>query len=189
MNITQSQEQSRASGSGSNSTGGEINVVRTVAGVQCFCGKEAQIRQSWTDANPGRRFYKCGDRWKSSCDYFRWWDLEKPYGWQKAALLEARDLIRSQAEELKQLREVSDGERGEDNEDRGREATDVVEKLVKENEILRVTNCSDTARAVPSTPGCYYYFLHRFRMWRGRHLPCDEVSVCSRVRNILQNKM
>ncbi|XP_048611665.1 uncharacterized protein LOC125585965 [Brassica napus] len=33
-----------------------------------------------------------------------WYDVEKPYGCQKTALLEARDLIREQAEELKNLR-------------------------------------------------------------------------------------
>ena len=27
--------------------------------VTCFCGNPAQLMVSWTDRNPGRRFFRC----------------------------------------------------------------------------------------------------------------------------------
>ncbi|PWA97153.1 zinc finger, GRF-type [Artemisia annua] len=37
----------------------------------CFCGTPAIIRTSWTQANPGRRFYCCA-RTVQNCGYFGW---------------------------------------------------------------------------------------------------------------------
>ena len=31
--------------------------------VRCFCALPAKKCKSWTDKNPGRRFYRC-ERWK-----------------------------------------------------------------------------------------------------------------------------
>ncbi|PWA74397.1 zinc finger, GRF-type [Artemisia annua] len=35
--------------------------------VQCWCGQTAVVRTSWTNQNPGRRFYGC-------CDFIDWYD-------------------------------------------------------------------------------------------------------------------
>ncbi|KAL0446231.1 UNVERIFIED_CONTAM: hypothetical protein Slati_1751000 [Sesamum latifolium] len=36
--------------------------MSTVTGfVECYCGRRAVIRTSWTDMNPGRRFSSCRD--------------------------------------------------------------------------------------------------------------------------------
>lgn len=40
-----------------------------------------------------------------SCNFFRWYDVEDPHGWQHLALLEARDIIREKKEEIAKLRE------------------------------------------------------------------------------------
>nr|GEU53325.1 zinc finger, GRF-type [Tanacetum cinerariifolium] len=40
--------------------------------VCCACGLEAVIRTSWTNRNPGRRFYSCPTL-SSTCANFLWW--------------------------------------------------------------------------------------------------------------------
>ncbi|KAL0701620.1 hypothetical protein Bca4012_057742 [Brassica carinata] len=79
-------------------------------GILCKCKRLARIAQAWTDDNPGRRFYTCEGRKVGevyeSCYFFRWYDVEAPHGWQYQALLEARDTIRGQREEIKYLKEV-----------------------------------------------------------------------------------
>ncbi|CAE5987980.1 unnamed protein product [Arabidopsis arenosa] len=99
------QQLTTGSEGGSSSTVQEFGNEMTAEGYECDCGKQTLIFQAWTDANPGRRFYRCGAGWRSECNHFRWIDLEKPHGWQKQALLEARDLIKAQDAELKRLRE------------------------------------------------------------------------------------
>lgn len=54
---------------------------------------------SWTDANPGRRFFKCDGH-----GFFDWSAKELPCLWQKRSFLEARDKIRRQTGEIKTLR-------------------------------------------------------------------------------------
>ncbi|KAJ0825832.1 putative DNA topoisomerase transcription factor GRF family [Helianthus annuus] len=44
--------------------------------VMCRCGKEAIILTSWTDNNPGRRFYGCPDQ-GSTCGFLGWYDLTR----------------------------------------------------------------------------------------------------------------
>ncbi|CAH8357936.1 unnamed protein product [Eruca vesicaria subsp. sativa] len=77
--------------------------------VACDCNRPTKIVRSWTRENPGRRFLSCrGHRVGSdfeSCNFFRWYDVEKPHGWQNLALLEAWDTIREQKEEIANLRE------------------------------------------------------------------------------------
>ncbi|CAI9296044.1 unnamed protein product [Lactuca saligna] len=41
--------------------------------VMCFCRKWAIVRTSWTDNNPGRRFWGCPDP-NSSCGFIGWYD-------------------------------------------------------------------------------------------------------------------
>ncbi|EFH50590.1 predicted protein [Arabidopsis lyrata subsp. lyrata] len=100
------QQLTTVSEGGSSSTVQELDNEMTAGGYECDCGTQALIFQAWTDANPGRRFYRCGAGRRSECNYFRWRDLEKPHGWQKKALLEARDLIKAQDAEIKRLRET-----------------------------------------------------------------------------------
>ncbi|KAG8384113.1 hypothetical protein BUALT_Bualt04G0084500 [Buddleja alternifolia] len=41
----------------------------------CHCRRLARIRCSWTDANPGRRFYGCDtNRDEGGCGFFVWLD-------------------------------------------------------------------------------------------------------------------
>ncbi|CAI0446072.1 unnamed protein product [Linum tenue] len=41
----------------------------------CRCAVPAVLRTSWTDANPGRRFFGCANyRGANACNYFRWID-------------------------------------------------------------------------------------------------------------------
>ncbi|CAH8346407.1 unnamed protein product [Eruca vesicaria subsp. sativa] len=76
--------------------------------VVCNCNRKAKVVQAWTEDNPGRRFYSCQGRKVStgydSCNFFRWYDVEKPHGWQYVALLGARDVIRQQKEEINSLK-------------------------------------------------------------------------------------
>ncbi|KAF8113888.1 hypothetical protein N665_0044s0003 [Sinapis alba] len=76
--------------------------------VLCDCNRKAKVVSAWTRENPCRRFYGCcGFRvgnGHESCNFFRWYDVEKPHGWQHLALQEARDIIRGQKEEIANLR-------------------------------------------------------------------------------------
>ncbi|EFH52677.1 hypothetical protein ARALYDRAFT_907208 [Arabidopsis lyrata subsp. lyrata] len=129
---------SSSSGSGSSSTVGDRSIVQREGGFLCYCGKTAVLCQAWTDANPGRRFYGCGEGYKNVCDYFRWRDVEKPYGWQKVALLEARDLIREQAEQIARLRALGTCGGEGDETQQTQEMVALIERLKKENEVLQV---------------------------------------------------
>ncbi|XP_024004523.1 uncharacterized protein LOC112081895 [Eutrema salsugineum] len=130
--------QSQSSGTESNAShGGGFKGY-----VKCHCGKVSVVRKAWTDDNPGRRFYGCGAaNWKS-CNFFRWFDAEKPQGWQKNALLEARDLIREQGDELKKLRAIV-GEEGKEmayvgeKSETSTQNTDMLLQLTTENNKLK----------------------------------------------------
>ncbi|PWA34818.1 zinc finger, GRF-type [Artemisia annua] len=41
--------------------------------VTCFCGNEAVLRTSWTNTNPGRRFWSCSQS-VPNCGFFLWFD-------------------------------------------------------------------------------------------------------------------
>ncbi|KAL8263918.1 hypothetical protein R6Q59_022048 [Mikania micrantha] len=41
--------------------------------VVCHCGRLATMKTSWTNNNPGRRFYTCPVS-KSKCNFFIWID-------------------------------------------------------------------------------------------------------------------
>ncbi|KAJ4867983.1 hypothetical protein Rs2_50476 [Raphanus sativus] len=82
-------------------------VYKNEDGILCKCNGLARIEQAWTEDNPGRRFYTCKSRIrKEACGFFRWYDVEKPHGWQHLALCEARDTMKGQKEEIKYLRDV-----------------------------------------------------------------------------------
>ncbi|XP_055960057.1 uncharacterized protein At4g04775-like [Mercurialis annua] len=39
----------------------------------CKCGKKARVLLSWSEKNPGRRFFRCEG---NQCSYFHWYDEE-----------------------------------------------------------------------------------------------------------------
>ncbi|KAL0889005.1 hypothetical protein Bca101_012988 [Brassica carinata] len=90
--------------------GGNIN-KRWGKGIQstvlCYCGLEAKISQAWTEKNPGRRFYGC-ERYKrrGACDFFQWYDEGEAFGWQKKALIEARNEIRKKDKTIEELKKT-----------------------------------------------------------------------------------
>ncbi|XP_019101872.1 PREDICTED: uncharacterized protein At4g04775-like [Camelina sativa] len=84
----------------SQSYGSDANSGRRCWGPICHCGKATIVVKSWTNDNPGRRFYRCVVH-----GFFGWADEEKPYDWQKISLLEARDEICHQKDEIKLLKE------------------------------------------------------------------------------------
>ncbi|XP_058776614.1 uncharacterized protein At4g04775-like [Vicia villosa] len=46
---------------------------------ECRCGLDAPLMTSWTDSNPGRRFYGCGMykiQGYKRCNHFVWYDEE-----------------------------------------------------------------------------------------------------------------
>ncbi|CAI0552644.1 unnamed protein product [Linum tenue] len=46
-----------------------------MVGHFCFCGDPAVLKTSWTDGNPGRRFFGCSKYGTNgACNYFRWHD-------------------------------------------------------------------------------------------------------------------
>uniref|UniRef100_A0A0D3D5U8 DUF7900 domain-containing protein n=1 Tax=Brassica oleracea var. oleracea TaxID=109376 RepID=A0A0D3D5U8_BRAOL len=67
-------------------------------GPPCHCSQPTALTMAWTEENPGRRFYKCDEH-----GFVVWHDKEKSCRWQKQSLLEARDKILTQAEEVKAL--------------------------------------------------------------------------------------
>nr|XP_016455952.1 PREDICTED: uncharacterized protein LOC107779961 [Nicotiana tabacum] len=55
---------------------------------RCHCGLIALYLTAWSDANAGRRFYKCPRSKVSSCGYFEWIDEELP----RQAVMVIKDL-------------------------------------------------------------------------------------------------
>ncbi|KAF8079834.1 hypothetical protein N665_0998s0013 [Sinapis alba] len=54
--------------------------------VPCDYKRKAKVVSAWTRENPDRRFYgfsgfRVGNG-HESCNFFRWYDVEKPHGWQ-----------------------------------------------------------------------------------------------------------
>lgn len=120
----------------SQSVNSQSEISSSNDGVTCDCNKPAKVLRAWTRENPGRRFWTCRGRrvangWES-CNFFRWHDLEKPEGWQHLALLDARDIIQTQKEEIASLREkVSLSTVGSDNSEI---SSELMEKMKKKNE-------------------------------------------------------
>ncbi|KAF8111954.1 hypothetical protein N665_0070s0024 [Sinapis alba] len=51
----------------------------------CHCSRRTKKTKSWTDENPGRRFYRCQIH-----GFLAWADVDEASGWQKLSLLEAQ---------------------------------------------------------------------------------------------------
>ncbi|XP_013699737.1 uncharacterized protein LOC106403456 [Brassica napus] len=90
-----------------------ISSSSTEQPVKCACNLTTHPVRVWTRKNPGRRFVSCRGRRVGrqyvKCDIFQWVDQEPPHGWQHLALLEARDIINEEKEELAKLRNELNG--------------------------------------------------------------------------------
>ncbi|KAL4592555.1 hypothetical protein LXL04_005555 [Taraxacum kok-saghyz] len=55
---------------------------RRPVGCECNDPKPPMERVSWSDSNPGRRFFNCVDSLmgddSNKCDFFQWFDPELP---------------------------------------------------------------------------------------------------------------
>ncbi|CAH8381794.1 unnamed protein product [Eruca vesicaria subsp. sativa] len=94
----------------------------------CFCRLDAEIRQAWTDKNPGRRFYGCPricGRRKMDANTSNGLMSRMVQNGKKMALLEARDEIREQSRVIEQLNETI------------AELTKNLERIQEEEEIVR----------------------------------------------------
>nr|GMD37749.1 zinc finger, GRF-type [Ipomoea batatas] len=66
--------------SGSSNTRRRYNFGESMEIRECECGRQLVIRTSWTDRNPGRRFWHCSESAVSSvfgmkgCGFFDWAD-------------------------------------------------------------------------------------------------------------------
>ncbi|MBA0639996.1 hypothetical protein Goklo_022986, partial [Gossypium klotzschianum] len=43
----------------------------------CYCGNLAKLNTSWSNGNPGRRFFGCkkfGSGFRKPCQFFTWFD-------------------------------------------------------------------------------------------------------------------
>ncbi|KAF8110963.1 hypothetical protein N665_0077s0025 [Sinapis alba] len=85
----------------SRSEGTSISIPdrKKLALPSCRCGRTTKPTVSWTDENPCRRFFRCPLH-----GFYGWLDVDKPGGWQKASLIEARDQIRRLEDEIRRLK-------------------------------------------------------------------------------------
>ncbi|KAG6514840.1 hypothetical protein ZIOFF_025214 [Zingiber officinale] len=44
--------------------------------ILCHCGLRATLQTSWTESNPGRRFFSCPKYRQKGCGFFLWHDPE-----------------------------------------------------------------------------------------------------------------
>ncbi|XP_013669078.1 uncharacterized protein LOC106373453 [Brassica napus] len=68
-------------------------------GPLCYCGHKTEILKSWSDDNPGRLYFRY-----TVHTFVAWADEETPCMWQKTSLLEARDIMRRQRDEIRHLK-------------------------------------------------------------------------------------
>ncbi|CAG7878669.1 unnamed protein product [Brassica rapa] len=80
----------------SQNSSASIGSIPNSQGPPCYCLQPSQLAISWSDDNPGRRYYKCEDHGFVLCH-----DKERSCRWQKRSLLEAREKILTQSEEIK----------------------------------------------------------------------------------------
>ncbi|KAF3517580.1 hypothetical protein DY000_02059704 [Brassica cretica] len=67
----------------------------------CHCSQRTHKCISWSDDNLGRRYFNCEDH-----GFVVWYDKAPPCLWQKQSLIESRDKIRRQTNEIKALRDA-----------------------------------------------------------------------------------
>ncbi|GER55754.1 GRF zinc finger containing protein [Striga asiatica] len=84
----------------SSTNSGASNGSATHTQVRCYCPDEAILLISQTDANPGRRYFRCPNRKFKDCKFFLWCDPEIPPS-QKAAFLKFKNERKGLGDELK----------------------------------------------------------------------------------------
>ncbi|KAF8107333.1 hypothetical protein N665_0123s0024 [Sinapis alba] len=70
-------------------------------GPLCHCSRPTIKCISWSDENPGRRYFTCNVH-----GFVVWYDKNPGCLWQKQSLLEAREKMRRQTQELNALRDA-----------------------------------------------------------------------------------
>lgn len=83
---------------GSEHSSASIGSIPISDGPPCFCAQPSVLTISWSDDNPGRRYYKCEVH-----GFVFWHDKERYCLWQKKSLLEAWNRILTQTKEIKAL--------------------------------------------------------------------------------------
>ncbi|CAH1452835.1 unnamed protein product [Lactuca virosa] len=65
--------------------------------IRCQCGMLAKSMTSWTQSNPGRRFYTCHNSLDKirRCGFFRWIDPELPNKRYKAIMYDLHMRLKS----------------------------------------------------------------------------------------------
>ncbi|GER57868.1 GRF zinc finger containing protein [Striga asiatica] len=84
----------------SSTNSGASNGSATHKQVRCYCPDEADLLISQTDANSGRRYFRCPRRKFKDCKFFLWCDPEIPPS-QKAAFLKFKNERKGLGDELK----------------------------------------------------------------------------------------
>ncbi|XP_039789643.1 uncharacterized protein LOC120655741 [Panicum virgatum] len=79
--------------------------------VVCACNRKAPQWISWSDDNSGRRYYRCSRaRTDGECSFYVWYDPEHTT-FMKNLFLDLRNAVwelRSKAEEIAELKQISD---------------------------------------------------------------------------------
>lgn len=83
------------------SSAGSSGHTPSTRGPLCHCAQPTVLCISWSDDNPGRRFYKC-----DAHGFVVWYDKAPSCLWQKQSLIEARDKIRVLTQDIKALRDA-----------------------------------------------------------------------------------
>nr|GMC84882.1 zinc finger, GRF-type [Ipomoea batatas] len=60
--------------SSSSTTRKRHTFVHSLEIQECQCGNQLVIQTSWTNRNPGRRFWKCYESGRNRCGFFEWAD-------------------------------------------------------------------------------------------------------------------
>ncbi|KAG2587970.1 hypothetical protein PVAP13_5NG185900 [Panicum virgatum] len=79
--------------------------------VVCMCNIKAPRWISWSDDNPGRRYYRCSRaRTEGDCGFYVWFDLEHKT-FMKNLLFDLRNAVwelRSKAEDITELKQINE---------------------------------------------------------------------------------
>ncbi|CAN1143184.1 hypothetical protein LINPERHAP2_LOCUS13464, partial [Linum perenne] len=81
----------------------EFQYVLGDAEVLCHCRMRASIKISYTEANPGRKFFGCPryvSKIESGCGFFVWYDVKLAAATEKQELVRLVDILRNRIHAL-----------------------------------------------------------------------------------------
>ncbi|KAJ9556858.1 hypothetical protein OSB04_011472 [Centaurea solstitialis] len=79
----------------SSSSSSAPNTRRSTDDMLCFCGDMMQVRTSWTNSNPGRRFISCPNYGSDRrCRKFKFLDVELPNEYYKDLMFQQHMQVR-----------------------------------------------------------------------------------------------